>query len=332
MNKAKCSEYLYVQFLLAAQNNFTCTELSQVAPTDMAHDAPNRLLKREKLTPKILWKNVKTYVDLSDGYLIADDTVLDKMRSEKTELVRWQYSGSHHKVIRGIGLESLIWTNDNSHHIPVDYRLYDKTTDGKTKNQHLQEMLILAKHRGFSPKYVLLDSWYSSLDNLKLINKFNWKWITQLRKNRIVSTKPHQPQHLEDLDFPDNQEGLVVHLRGYGFIKVFKKVSKKRGVEYYATNDLDLTQSDVERIYGRRWKIEEYHRGLKQQCGIAKCQARKARAQRNHIWCSIHAFITLEVHRIKTNVSWNQAKLSIVRWAVQQYLLRPRFEFAFSTA
>lgn len=125
---------------------------------------------------------------------------------------------------------------------------------------------------------------------------------------------------------------MKVHLRGYGFIRVFKKVSKDRGVEYYATNDINLSNSDVERIYSRRWKIEEYHQGLKQQCGIAKCQARKARAQRNHIWCSIHAFIILEIHRIKTGITWQEAKLSIARDAIQQYLLTPRFNFNFSTA
>lgn len=331
MNKPKCSEYLYVQFLVSAQNNFTCTELSKNSPDkDMAHDAATRMLNREKLTPNILWKNVKHCVDLNNGYLILDDTVLDKIHSRKAGLVKWQYSTVHHKVIKGIGLENLIWANDSDHHIPVDFRVYDKDTDGKTKNSHFRDMLNLAKHRGFVPKYVLFDSWYACLDNLKLIDRFNWRWITQLRKNRIVSTEPHKPQHLEEIHIPE--QGLKVHLRGYGFIKVFKKVSKNRGFEYYATNDLNLTSSDVERIYSKRWKIEEYHRGLKQQCGIAKCQARKARAQRNHIWCSIHAFLVLEMHRIKTGISWNEAKLSIARDAIQQYLLAPRFHFAFSTA
>lgn len=331
MNKPKCSEYLYVQFLISAQKNFTCTELSKVfSINNMAHDSATRMLNRGKLTPAILWKNVKHCIDLNEGYLIVDDSVLDKIRSEKIDLVKWQYSGSHKKVVRGIGLINLLWTNDLGHHIPTNFRLYDKDTDGKTKNNHFQEMIISAKERGFNPRYVLFDTWYASLENLKLIDSFNWKWITQLKKNRIVSVKPHKPQRLEELFIP--KKGLKVHLRGFGFITVFKKVSKNRDIEYYATNDINLLISDVERIYSRRWKIEEYHQGLKQQCGIAKCQARKARVQRNHIWCSIHAFITLEIHRIKTGITWNEAKLSITRNAIQQYLLNPRFNFQFSTA
>lgn len=70
MNKPKCSEYLYVQFLLASQINFTCTELSKISPVkNMAHDAPTRMLAREKLVPKILWKNAKAHVDLKQGCL-----------------------------------------------------------------------------------------------------------------------------------------------------------------------------------------------------------------------------------------------------------------------
>lgn len=330
MNKPKCSEYLYVQFLLSAQNNFTCTELSGVAPTEMAHDAPTRLLTREKLTPHILWKNVQACVDPSDGFLIGDDTVIEKTHSQDIGMVRWQYSGSQHRVIKGIGLESLLWTNESGDHIPVDYRIYDIQTDGKTKNQHFRDMLITANHRGFKPRYILVDSWYTSLDNLKLIHHFQWKWVAQLRKNRIVSTAPHTPCHLEDLIIPP--AGMQVHLRGYGFIKVFKTVSPQRGVEYYGTNDLNLSWFDVERIYARRWKIEEYHRGLKQQCGISRCQARTARSQRNHVWCAIHAFVILETHRIQNNISWQEAKLSIIRWAIHQYLLKPRFEFILATA
>lgn len=331
MNKPKCSEYFYVQFLIAAQRNFTCTEFSKVSPIeDMSHDAATRMLFREKLTPGILWKNVKHCVDFQGGYLIADDTVLDKIRSENTGLVHWQYSGSHHKVIRGIGLETLLWTSDFDYHIPVDFRIYDKGTDDKTKNDHFQDMLLLAEHRGFNPWYVLIDSWYASLKNLKLIDSFHWKWISQLPRNRVVSPEPHQYYHLEELNIPE--QGLRVHLRGYGFIKVFKKVSKERGFEYFATNDITLSRSDVERIYSRRWKIEEYHQGLKQQCGVAKCQSRKARSQRNHIWCSIAAFLALEMHRIKTGITWKEAKLSIVRDAIYQYLLAPRFNFVFSTA
>lgn len=331
MSKQKCSEYLYVQFLIAAQNNFTCTEFSKVSPIGgMSHDSATRMLSQEKLTPSILWKNVRDCVDLNSGYLIIDDSILDKQRSQDIDLVHWQYSGAHHQVVKGIGVESLIWTNEADCHIPVDFRIYDKDTDGKTKNDHFQDMANLAKYRGFEPKFVLFDGWYASLNNLKLLDKLNYKWITQLPKNRVVSTEPQKYFHLDELAI--SKEGIAVHLKGYGFIRIFKKVSKERGIEYYATNNLNLSMSDVERIYSKRWKIEEYHQGLKQQCGIAKCQARMGRSQRNHIWCSIHAFLTLELYRIRNGTTWKEAKLSIARDSIHRYLLAPRFSYDFASA
>jgi len=54
-----------------------------------------------------------------------------------------------------------------------------------------------------------------------------------------------------------------------------------------ATNDLSEDSTDVvQQVCGIRWKIEEFHRELKQLTGEA-CQCRKARLQRNHIGCAM---------------------------------------------
>jgi hypothetical protein len=42
-----------------------------------------------------------------------------------------------------------------------------------------------------------------------------------------------------------------------------------------------------------RWKIEQFHREIKQLTGIEKCQCRKARIQRNHIACAVLVWISL---------------------------------------
>ena len=44
------------------------------------------------------------------------------------------------------------------------------------------------------------------------------------------------------------------------------------------------------------WMIETYHRGIKQFCGIERCQARSETAQRNHIELALRAFLRLEFH------------------------------------
>ncbi len=82
-------------------------------------------------------------------------------------MVHYQYSGNEHDVIAGIGLVNLLWHDLTTVElIPIDYRIYDKDSDGKTKNTHFSEMLELAKKRGIIPEAVAMDAWYSSLDNL----------------------------------------------------------------------------------------------------------------------------------------------------------------------
>jgi hypothetical protein len=66
--------------------------------------------------------------------LIGDDTILDKHRSEEIDLVNYQYSSNAHDVIADISLVNLVWYGlESEEFVPVDYRIYDKKTDGKTK-------------------------------------------------------------------------------------------------------------------------------------------------------------------------------------------------------
>ena len=69
--------------------------------------------------------------------------------------------------------------------------------------------------------------------------------------------------------------------------------------------------------------IENYHRELKQNCGVERCQARSERAQRNHIGLALRAFLRLEWHFFTTGVSGFEAKLRVIREAVRGYLDDP---------
>jgi hypothetical protein len=72
-------------------------------------------LRGEKLTPRLLWDNVEHLIQLDEnGSIIFDDTVIDKNFSNSIELVRRQYSGTEHRVIRGIGLISCVYVNVNT--------------------------------------------------------------------------------------------------------------------------------------------------------------------------------------------------------------------------
>jgi putative transposase len=320
----KWNKDLYCQFLLASQRNFTATQASDL--TSVSHDRVTRWLTSVKLTPNILWEHVEKFVEKKGGVMVVDDSVIAKQysRSHELPLLSYQYSGAYHKVIQGIGLVNLVVVGKDNTCMPVDYRIFSKKIDGKTKHMHVQEMITLALHRGIHPSIVTFDTWYGAITTLKFLERNKLIWVTALKKNRIVD----HHEHLSDKQIP--KEGLVVHLKAYGMIKVFKTFSQAKGeVEYLATNKLDMNLLDIKTVAAQRWKIEEYHRGLKQTTGIEKCQARNQKSQRNHIFCSIISFIALEMKRRRTEVSWYKTKTAIIQHAMRQYMLKPSISLDF---
>lgn len=323
MQKQKCSLKLYSNFLIANHNRFSGLELSKLTQ-EMAHDAVNRWLLNSSFTPSDLWSDVKHMVDIKTGYLIGDDTLLEKKYSYQNELVKKQYSGNLHQLEKGISLVNLLWTgNLGEEYVPVDYRVYKKEFDDKTKNDHFRDMLKRAKNRDFCPIYVLFDTWYASVDNLKFItkkDKLNWHFICSLAFNRQVSVVKNEYIAIADLGLTDKQVKRV-WLKEYGFVLVCKTVDKKGDDTYMATSDLSLTDYD-EFIshYDQRWQVEEFHRGIKQTTGIEKCYSIKSQSQKTHIFASFNAFLKLEKSRIKSNISWYEQKALISRTAAMGYL------------
>jgi len=320
LNPPKCCDLDYIHFLMAAANVFTCTEAARCHPEGSdspSHDAFTRLLQRWPPDTEALWIESTHLVRPGEGILIVDDTTLDKPYAKKMDLVYRQYSGKHHSVVNGINITTLVWTDGNSV-IPVDFRIYDNYNDGKTKNDHLQDMLENAKERGFRPDFVLFDSWYSSLDNLKKIRGHGWHWLTRLKKNRLVNPDKTKNVQISTIDIPS--DGRNVHLKGYGFVKVFRIVSKDGDEEHWATDLIDMEEPDRKELARKSWKIEEYHRGIKQFCGVERCQARNGQSQRTHILFSIRAFLRFEVDRIRTSRSWFESKQSVIRNAIREYI------------
>lgn len=165
------------------------------------------------------------------------------------------------------------------------------------------------------------DSWFSGLANFKLIARYGWRWLTRLKCNRLVNPERSGNQAISEIDI--GAQGRIVHLKGYGMIRVFKIVALDGDIDYWATNDLEMSEWQRLKWADFEWSIEEYHRGLKQCCGVEKAQVRSSRAQRNHIGFAIRAFLRLEMHWFNSGISWYEAKLSIVRNAVRSYLAAP---------
>ena len=327
MNPAKVSETDHIDFLIGTQQVYSCTEAARVQPEQEnvpAHDAVTRMLHRMLPTTERLWQEAKEHVDLSTGVLIADDSTLDKWYSRNIKLVTRHWSGKHKRVVSGINLVTLLWT-DGERYIPIDYRIYNKKEDGLTKNDHFREMLQSAYEHGFRPECVCFDSWYASLKNLKQSTRLFGHWLTRLDAGRLVNPDNTSNRPLSSVDLAPT--GTIVHLKGFGLIKVFKIVVTENHIEYWATNDLQMDELTRLKFAQFAWMIETYHRGIKQFCGIERCQARSETAQRNHIELALRAFLRIEYHSFVKGISWFEAKTSIIREAVRAYLVQPTYVF-----
>lgn len=314
MSRSKCSRDLYCSFLEVTSTRYSALSLSEVAPEGAAlsHDSISRWLSEEKVRPKDLWAMAAKEVHAAAGILVFDDVVIDKSRSGKMELVNWQYAGSKHDVTKGIGVVNALWQVDKEQYIPMDYRIWNPPEDGKTKNDHFQDMLSATKQRGLHPEMVVADSWYSSLKNLKSVRSHGWDWVMGLRSNRLVG-KPHQ--QLRTLDIPDG--GLVVHLKGYGWIRVFRFVATNGRTDYVGTSRTDLSREQVKTYFERRWSVEVLHRELKQTCGLSRCQANTGRAQRNHIGLALLTWIRKHKRRQLDQTTLYQQDWEVIKPGIQ---------------
>lgn len=288
-----------------------------------AHDAFTRLLQRIEPDAETLWLEAQPQIDLNSGILILDDSTLEKPYSRFNALVYQHWSGKPKEVVSGINLITLLWT-DGVRCVPVDYRVFDKDRDGKTKNDHFSDMLLAAFERGFAPQLVCFDSWYGSVGNLKLVRSLGWHFLTRLKANRQIRVAGGQRQAVAEAGLCGG-DGTVSWLKGFGEIKVFGVRATDGTSEYWATSRKQMTEKERESEATRAWRIEMYHRALKQQCLIERAQCRRLRPVLNHIGLCIRAFVRLESHCYREKMSWIEAKTGITRDAVRAYLANPRY-------
>jgi len=291
----------YIEYLISTSDNYTCSNLAEHLE-GVSHDAVSDYLQRDKVTPRSLWERVGPLLkDSPAAYLLVDDSVQNKQYSRQIELVKRQYSGAEHGLVRGIGVVNLVHS-DGQVFYPIDYRIFAPEQDGKTKNDHFREMLLNAKSdKTLQAKTILFDSWYAAADNLKLIIRLDMWFITTLKSNRLVSLTPEGGYvHLQDLVWTAEQleHGLSIKLKELPFrVQLFKVVATNGDIDWIISNHPEgaMTTHAIQTENAVRWQIEQLHRELKQLTGSEKCECRKARSQRNHIGACYHAWLALRL-------------------------------------
>ena len=285
---------MYIGFLLGEPKYGSCCRLAEVM--GISHDSATRFLQRERYEGKDLYNESTPLLNLKDGTLSVDDSVLDKPYSQYLAFVSYFWSGKHHRTVKGINLITLYYTDIHGQHLPVNFRVYDKS-EGKTKNDYFLDMLYEVLAWGLEPAWVTGDSWYSGVDNLKRIRNCQLSWLFALESNRTVSVEKGRWVQVQKLDIPD--DGLVVWLREFGYVKLFRTWLKDQPRHYavFLANEEQLASVDRKTFNGqhdKHWHIEQYHRAIKQVCNIEHFQVRSKVAVKNHLFAALCGYVQLQ--------------------------------------
>jgi len=334
---------LYTDYLLSSFGPTTATGLSKLMDGAISHDQVSRMLASPRKTSKDWWRMVKPEVrkiEYADGVMIVDDSIEEKVYTDENEIICWHYDHAKGRNVKGINfLTSLYYAQGVA--LPVAFEIVSKTEQymdkktGKekrrskiTKNEYYRRMLQATCRNNIPFRYVLNDIWFAAAENMCFV-KLDLKkdFIMALKSNRKVALSADDKskgkyQRIDQLEVPEDST-LTIYLEGVPFPlhlvrQVFTNEDGSTGVRYLVTNDLTLNADQIITIYQKRWKVEEYHRSLKQNAALAKSPTRTETTQTNHFVASLWSFVKIELLKVQTNKNHYQLKAQLYFSALRQ--------------
>ena len=334
---------LYTDYLLSSFGPTTATGLSKLMDGAISHDQVSRMLASPRKTSKDWWRMVKPEVrkiEHVDGVMIVDDSIEEKVYTDENEIICWHYDHAKGRNVKGINfLTSLYYAQGVA--LPVAFEIVSKTEKymdkktGKekrrskiTKNEYYRRMLQATCRNNIPFRYVLNDIWFAAAENMCFV-KLDLKkdFIMALKSNRKVALSADDKskgkyQRIDQLEVPEGST-QIIYLEGVPFPlhlvrQVFTNEDGSTGVRYLVTNDLTLNADQIITIYQKRWKVEEYHRSLKQNASLAKSPTRTETTQTNHFVASLWSFVKIELLKVQTNKNHYQLKAHLYCSALRQ--------------
>ncbi|MGE5400916.1 MAG: transposase [Ignavibacteriales bacterium] len=339
---------LYTDYLISSFSYTTATGLSRLTDGKVSHDKITRFLREEDLGSRQLWKAVKPLVrniESPDGCLIVDDSIEEKPYTDLSEIVQWHYDHSKGRSVKGICLVNVLYcSEDGAVALPVSYEIVkkdkiikdkdgmDKAVSTVSKNElYRRQLQRLNKVLKF--KYVLNDLWYASAENMMFVKReLNKDFVMGLKSNRHVYLSIHdkiKDNYVEVSNIKlKKSDTMKIYLEGVDFPlllirRVFHNEDTTTGILYLVTSNLTLSSSEIYEIYQKRWKIEEYHKSIKQNASLEMSPTKTVRTQCNHIFASILAFIKLQILKVNKKMNHfaikSQIYLQAIKSAYQEY-------------
>ncbi|WP_206920077.1 IS4 family transposase [Alicyclobacillus acidoterrestris] len=289
------------------------------ASTDFEKDTVYRFLNSPRhnwrkfllsLAVAVVQRFSKLTSDDRADVLIVDDSLYDRSRSKKVELLAKVFDHTTHQFVRGFRMLTLGWSDGNSF-VPVAFSLLssenernrlcgmsesiDKRTTGYKRRREstmkatdvMFELLSQAQSAGVKAKYLLFDSWFAYPSVILRV-------ITGHAMNVICMLKamPHVYYEFEGRRVTLNQLYSQVRKRR-GRAKILTSVAviigkdekgrpvpakivfvrnrhKSRDWLALLSTDTSLPDDEIVRVYGKRWNVETFFKMTKSYLRLAK--------------------------------------------------------------
>jgi hypothetical protein len=315
---------IYSDYLIASFGLTTATGLSNLLNGEISHDKITRFLSSKLKTSKDLWQFVKPFVreiESNAACLIIDDSIEEKPYTDENDLICWHYDHSRQINVKGINFLSCLYqTGEIS--VPIGFELVRKTEkylDPKdlkekrrspiSKNELARQQLAYALKNKVKFNFVLFDIWFSSVENMQFILQHKKHFICPLKSNRKVALSKEDKlqgrwHKLETLALKVNEPRLI-YLEGLDksllLIKqIFINEDGKTVIQYLVSSQTKLSKDNIIHTYQRRWRVEEYHKSLKQNVSLERSPTQTETTQTNHFFAALCGYVKLERLKIKT--------------------------------
>jgi hypothetical protein len=270
-----------------------------------------------------------------ESVLIVDDSPYDRSRSKAVELLSRVWDHSNGRFIKGFRMLTVCWSDGYSC-LPLDFSLLS-SADAKNRLcdnrksmdkrccawQRRQEAVVKAPENleamverilaaGVRARYLLMDSWFAMPATITALAK-KIDVIGMVKK----TSKVHYEHNGHSMDVKAIYRQIkkrrgrakilasaLVRLKG-GLPARLVFVRDRRKTDWLAliSTDLNLSDEDIVRIYGKRWDIEVFFKMAKQHLKLAKemqCRDYDALVAHTTIVFLRYMFLAYQ-HRIETD-------------------------------
>jgi hypothetical protein len=326
---------LYTDYLISSFGQTTATGLAQLMEGAISHDQVTRMLSSPKMTSKEWWRLIKPDVrkiERKDGVMIVDDSIVEKPYTDENEIICWHFDHAKGRTVKGINFVTTLYHVQDivSKTEPyIDEKTgKEKRRSAHTKNERYRQMLQAVYKNKIPFAYVLNDLWFASAENMRFVKlDLQKEFIMALKSNRKVALSEDDKsngryQRIDQLGLPEGAHQIIflervpfpLHL----IRQVFTNEDGSTGVRYLVTSDLTLDADQIITIYQKRWRVEEYHRSLRQNASLAKSPTRTETTQTNHFVAALWSFVKIELLKVQTNKNHYQLKAHLYLSALQQ--------------